>query len=70
MFSQDCLCKLENIHKAMAKAMTRGTSALAKSIGGGGLDGVLSEVVSKQFLGLLFQKGCNSQKFHCCEETP
>ena len=25
MFSQDCLCKLENIHKAMAEAMAPGT---------------------------------------------
>jgi hypothetical protein len=60
MFSQDSLCKLENIHKAMAETMAPGTSALAKSIGGGGLEGVLSEIVPKQFLGLLFQKGCIS----------
>jgi hypothetical protein len=25
MFSQDCLCKLENIHKTMAEAMAPGT---------------------------------------------
>ena len=70
MFSQDCLCKLENIHKAMAEAMAPGTSALAKSIGGGGLEGILCEIFSKQFLGLLFQRGCISQRFHCCGETP
>ena len=28
MFSQDCLCKLENIHKAMAEAMAPGISSL------------------------------------------
>ena len=30
MFSQDCLCKLENIHKAMAEAMAPGTHVLWK----------------------------------------
>jgi hypothetical protein len=28
MFSQDSLCKLENIHKAMAEAMAPGISSL------------------------------------------
>ena len=28
MFSQDCLCKLENIHKAMAEVMAPGISSL------------------------------------------
>lgn len=70
MFSQDCLCNLENIHKAMAEAMAPGTSALAKSIGWGVLEDVLSEIVPKQFLGLLFQRCYISQGFHCCEKTP
>ena len=70
MLSQCYLCKLENIHKAMAEAMAHGTSALAKSIWWGELEGVLSEIVPKQFLGLLFQRGCISQGFHCSEETP
>ena len=61
MFSQDCLCKLENIHKATAEPMAPGTPALAKSTGGGVLEGVLSEIVPNQFLGLLFQRVCISQ---------
>jgi hypothetical protein len=70
MFSQDCLFKQENIHKAMVEAMVPGTYPLAKSTGGGGLESVISEIVLKQFLGLLFQRGYISECFHCCEETP